>query len=205
MLFLQRKIWGKGNGKETLHAISVIKIETSNHLFFECSVATSVWGIVGICLRSNHIPRSLAQYYRWITLILPHGESVYSVGAAAICWAIWKSRNRVCSDKKKLLHSPVEMAYLALVCSFLRYWSGLQKEEKQGRADEWCWTVDASGAEGLASFVDWCTGDADWRKTGWRRWYVIWSWTGCQKHNDAAWTELFWEEDLLCVFGILVV
>lgn len=42
------------------------------------------------------------------------------------------------------------------------------------------------------------------------RWQMVLnSWckwgTGCQKHNDAEWTELFWGEDLLCVFGMEVV
>lgn len=42
------------------------------------------------------------------------------------------------TKKKILLHSPEEVVYLALACSFLRYWSGLQEEEKQGRAGKWC-------------------------------------------------------------------
>jgi hypothetical protein len=48
---------------------------------------------------------------------------------AAICWAIWKSRNATCFERK-IIRSPTEIVCLATL--FLLYWAGLQKEEDKG-------------------------------------------------------------------------
>ena len=45
---------------------------------------------------------------------------------AAICWAIWKLRNRAFFEKK-LINSPVDLVIYA--CVFIRYWAGLHGEE----------------------------------------------------------------------------
>ncbi|PAN23661.1 hypothetical protein PAHAL_4G108300 [Panicum hallii] len=46
------------------------------------------------------------------------------VRLAAICWAIWKSRNSVCFQKK-VIRFPTEI--ICLACTFLLYWTELQK------------------------------------------------------------------------------
>lgn len=48
------------------------------------------------------------------------------MGVAAICWAIWKLRNKACFEEKKLIRSPAEIVCYA--CAFLRYWAGLHME-----------------------------------------------------------------------------
>ena len=48
------------------------------------------------------------------------------VGMAAICWAIWKTRNRITFDKYKM-KSPAEIWFLA--SSFVTYWAGMQKPQ----------------------------------------------------------------------------
>jgi hypothetical protein len=53
---------------------------------------------------------------------------MYMVGLAAVCWAIWKGRNRVCFDKKQI-NNPGDILFSA--CAFLRYWAGLQRDEDQ--------------------------------------------------------------------------
>ena len=53
-------------------------------------------------------PRNLEQYKTWIGLWLPGGASVHTLGFAAICWAIWKYRNKACFHKK-LIKSPAEI------------------------------------------------------------------------------------------------
>ena len=75
-------------------------IETTNHLFFLCPVAKVVWDIVGQCLNATTIPQNIQQYKEWIKESLPGGDLVYTFGFAAICWALWKCRNRACFDKK---------------------------------------------------------------------------------------------------------
>jgi hypothetical protein len=51
---------------------------------------------------------------------------MYMVDLGAICWAIWKVRNRMCFEKKQI-KNPIEIMFS--VCAFLRYWAGLQDEE----------------------------------------------------------------------------
>lgn len=39
----------------------------------------------------------------------------------AICWAIWKARNKACFDKKKVIQNLVE-----IICpTLMRFWAGL--------------------------------------------------------------------------------
>jgi hypothetical protein len=45
---------------------------------------------------------------------------------AAICWAIWKTRNKACFDNK-LISSPFDLISYAVV--FMNYWSGLHGEQ----------------------------------------------------------------------------
>jgi hypothetical protein len=49
---------------------------------------------------------------------------------AAICWAIWKRRNKACFDNKHLKH-PAEIIIHA--CSFISYWSGLYGADLQSK------------------------------------------------------------------------
>jgi hypothetical protein len=43
-------------------------------------------------------------------------------GLSAVCWAIWKCRNKVCFENKALKNPSV---ILHSACSFMRYWAGL--------------------------------------------------------------------------------
>jgi hypothetical protein len=86
------------------------QMETVEHLFFQCSIAKCIWGMVGICLGSKCIPSSIAQYKLWIQKVLPQGKAVHHFGFSAICWATWKSRNKVVFDKKMIKH-PAEIVY----------------------------------------------------------------------------------------------
>jgi hypothetical protein len=50
---------------------------------------------------------------------------VYFVGLAAVCWTVWRTRNNVCFDGKRI-KMPTEI--ICLICSTLTYWAGLQKD-----------------------------------------------------------------------------
>ena len=45
------------------------------------------------------------------------------IGLAAICWAIWLTRNAISFERKKC-RSPTEI--ICLAASFIAYWAGLQ-------------------------------------------------------------------------------
>lgn len=99
--------------------------ETAKHLFFECSCARYVWGVVGRALGAGNIPNSLWQAWAWFHTYWPNRERFFMVCMAAVCWAIWKTRNRVTFDAH-VMRSPNEIVFLA--GSFLNYWAGLQKD-----------------------------------------------------------------------------
>jgi hypothetical protein len=50
------------------------------------------------------------------------------LGLSAICWAIWKAKNKVCFEKK-VLKNPLEIIISA--CALMCYWAGLYSESPQ--------------------------------------------------------------------------
>jgi hypothetical protein len=57
---------------------------------------------------------------------VPASRNTQIAGLAAICWAIWKLRNKA-YFKNKLIHSPFELISYAVV--FMNYWAGLYGEK----------------------------------------------------------------------------
>ena len=104
------------------------QLETSKHLFFQCPVARCIWGMVGSCLGANNVPNSCTQFKLWIERWLPNGKPIHHFGFAAVCWAIWKGRNKAIFDGKIIRH-PAEI--LTHACAFMTYWAGLTKEDFQ--------------------------------------------------------------------------
>jgi hypothetical protein len=60
---------------------------------------------------------------------LPGRKAVHHFGFSLICWAIWKSRNKVIFDKKIIKHL-VEIIMHA--CAFMLYWAGLFEPDFTG-------------------------------------------------------------------------
>lgn len=57
---------------------------------------------------------------------MPQNKNIHFAGLSAICWAIWKTRNAVCFEKKQI-KPPTEVVCLASF--FISYWAGLQKQD----------------------------------------------------------------------------
>ena len=96
--------------------------ETSQHLFFTCPVARVVWRTVGCVFGTDLYPDNLWQYFSWCYTFLPDGARFYTVGLAAICWAMWICRNRATFECKKL-STPFDVVFSA--CAYMNYWVGL--------------------------------------------------------------------------------
>jgi hypothetical protein len=64
---------------------------------------------------------------------LPVGDVMYMFGLATVCWATWKTRNKICFDKI-LLRNVGEILFYAI--ALMRYWAGLHPEETQGQPDD---------------------------------------------------------------------
>lgn len=96
--------------------------ETVTHLFFQCSTAKAVWGIVAKCIGANNVPRSFSQSWLWCDRWLPAGKKFHAIGIAAVCWAIRKTRNQACFDGKTL-KNPASI--ICFACALMKYWAGL--------------------------------------------------------------------------------
>jgi hypothetical protein len=67
--------------------------ETIQHLFFDCPLARLVWGIVCITF-DIRIPMSVEDVFgSWIRDFPFKQRNRVLLGVAAVCWAIWLSRN----------------------------------------------------------------------------------------------------------------
>lgn len=78
-----------------------------------------------VCLGADCILNFVHQYYQWIKQLLPQGDSFFVLGLATFAWAIWKTRNKSCFEKKRI-YNPSVIVYQA--CTFLKYWAGLLKD-----------------------------------------------------------------------------
>ena len=99
--------------------------ESLNHLFFVCPVAKVVWGAIGSMAGTNRCPKNLWQAVVWFYTFFPGMRSLAIVGIAAICWALWKMRNKVMFDDHRM-RTPCEVLFH--IASLLNYWAGLHKD-----------------------------------------------------------------------------
>ena len=73
---------------------------------------------------------SFDQYFQyWVIQFLPISRNAQITCRAAICWAIWKLKNRACFEKKKLIKTHVEL--ICYACVFIKLWAGLHEEEEK--------------------------------------------------------------------------
>lgn len=66
------------------------------------------------------------------------------LGLAAICWAIWKARNKTCFENIQI-KNPHDIIFSA--CLFMRYWSGLYPDGDQDLIKEGVETVMQTSIE----------------------------------------------------------
>jgi hypothetical protein len=95
--------------------------ESITHLFFTCPMAAYMWSTISTVLGFFTRP-FFTQYFWWIAKILLVGSNLHIMGIAALCWAIWKTRNNACFEG-----NPVGL--ICYMCAFLRYWAGLLDEK----------------------------------------------------------------------------
>jgi hypothetical protein len=96
--------------------------ESIDHLFFQCPIARVVWSIVEKCFGATNIPNNLQQSWKWCETWIPYGQKYHPWGIAAICWAIWKNRNKACFENK-IIQNPLEV--ICHACALMNFWTGL--------------------------------------------------------------------------------
>ena len=112
-------------------------------------MAKVIWGVVAKCFGAHNIPMNLQQCWLWCDKWLPVGKKYHLWGIAAICWAIWKCRNKAVFDKKKLIKNPLEI--ICHTCALMSYWSGLYTELDQEQLVEGANTMLRVAKEVLAT------------------------------------------------------
>jgi hypothetical protein len=69
--------------------------ETIDHLFFRCDFARFIWRTVEI-VSGLKAPLNVSHFFwHWLDRVKLNTKKQFMVGAAAILWAIWTSRNHV--------------------------------------------------------------------------------------------------------------
>ena len=96
--------------------------ESCDHQFFTCPIAKVVWAAVAKSIGASNIPDSLSQCWARCDYWLHHGRKCHLWGISAICWSIWKARNRACFDRK-IIRNLIEKFYQAT--ALMRFWTGV--------------------------------------------------------------------------------
>lgn len=96
----QETIYKKRNWQGDPSCLFCDSPESVSHILFECYVARVIWSIVARCFGANNIPSDLNQCWLWCDKWFPGGRKFHPCGVGAICWAIWKARNKACFQKK---------------------------------------------------------------------------------------------------------
>jgi hypothetical protein len=99
--------------------------ESIIHLYFDCSMARYIWSLIAYVVGAN--------VDIWAKRFLPLGGKFLYVGLAAICWALWRTRNNICFDNK-VVRSPTEI--ICLASSFIPYWAELQPEGDRQKLED---------------------------------------------------------------------
>jgi hypothetical protein len=72
--------------------------EIIQHLFFDCHVAKFIWRAVQSAFNID-IPISVMHLFNdWANGMGPHMRKCLLTGGAALCWAMWTSRNDIVFD-----------------------------------------------------------------------------------------------------------
>ena len=106
--------------------------ESINHLFFDCTTAKYIWSLVAHVVGANCRPCSFEQFWIWAKHFLPLGEKFWYIGLAAICWALWRTRNNICFDGRIVTSTTI----VCLASSFLSYWSDMQLERDKQKLED---------------------------------------------------------------------
>ena len=99
--------------------------ESIEHLFFGCTTAKYIWSLLAYTFGLSTDQIALINFGLGLKFAFLRVKQF--MGLAAVCWAIWRTRNSVCFYEKKV-KSPTEI--VCLICSFIVYWAGLQKTER---------------------------------------------------------------------------
>jgi hypothetical protein len=136
---LKKKIW-----KGDIHCVMCGKEEDLNHIMFRCACNRFVWVAVKEALGWQKTPTSLEDFItNWLDSGRVRNKKLMLFGLGAICWVIWKVRNKMAIERK-VVKTPQEVLYSAIF--FMQSWKILLSNEEQemvwGVTERFRWKLD---------------------------------------------------------------
>lgn len=108
-----KKIWGKTS--RVLWLLFYCILESTDHPFFNCPVATFIWRVVHVAFNLKSYDQNYDSLFGdWLTNFNKDLKSLVILGCGVVLWVIWKTRNNICFNNKRL----IEPTYVI----FLSYW-----------------------------------------------------------------------------------
>jgi hypothetical protein len=101
-------------------------LETVQHLFFDCTLARFLWGVIQLTFDLPK-PHNITHVYGgWVQNMNAKSKRILFVGIGTMFWSIWLSRNDIVFNKKPIL-SYMQVMFRATY--WTRTWASFQKED----------------------------------------------------------------------------
>jgi hypothetical protein len=122
----------KGKGSERCKYCG--KLETRDHLFFNCHIAQVIWVWVRISMRWSERPTSIQHFEDMMGIGLgPIRDSSVFFILASVVWSLWKTRNDW-DFNNQLIKSPKVIAHK--IMGFMSQWKKLLKLEEMMKMED---------------------------------------------------------------------
>jgi hypothetical protein len=127
--------------------------ETINHLFISCPFAKIVWRIIHLTFNISP-PMDITNLFgNWLAGIPKKFKTQIRVGACAILWTIWNTRNDIIFNNAKNCSF---MQVIKMATHWIRMWSYLQHTEQRQALDTGCSLLEMVATD-IYSQCSWCS------------------------------------------------
>ena len=115
----------RGTGRALTAVSYVVLLRIPNIFFFHCSLAKFIWSCIRLWLHVNWNPSSFEDLRQYTNSLSGQSKRVFLVGWAAMCWALWTTRNKF-TIEHIFPTNPVNRLFKATI--FLQQWRSLIKD-----------------------------------------------------------------------------
>jgi hypothetical protein len=127
----------------------VIRMNLYNTCSFKCHYARLFWRVL-YCSFGLSTPRSFKHIFgSWLHGVHLKVKNLIITGVAALCWAIWISRNDLVFNKTPMV---TYLQVLFRATHWLRFWGHLQRVEDQEIIKETCRRIKSASMQFFSYF-----------------------------------------------------